>query len=155
MTATNHGVGCLTKLAHLCFISVLVVVTTCAESSSDTQLIGVGGTFPLPVYTVWFEHYEIAHPGCRFRYLPSGSGVSVDQVSSGAADFGGTDAPMTDREMAAAKVKVLHFPSVLGAAVPIYNLPRVKETLNFTPHVLSGIFLGTIKKMESSGYFGG
>jgi phosphate transport system substrate-binding protein len=109
-------------------------------------LIGVGGTFPLPVYTVWFEHYEMAHPGCRFRYLPSGSGVGVDQVSSGAADFGGTDAPMTDREIAAAKVKVLHFPSVLGAAVPIYNLPRVDQTLDFTPQILSGIFLGTIKK---------
>jgi phosphate transport system substrate-binding protein len=146
MTATNDGVGCLTKVARLCFVSILVVVTTCAESSSDTLLIGVGGTFPLPVYTVWFEHYEMAHPGCRFRYLPSGSGVGVDQVSSGAADFGGTDAPMTDREMAAAKVKVLHFPSVLGAAVPIYNLPGINKTLDFTPQVLSGIFLGTIKK---------
>ena len=72
-TSTNDGVGRLTKLACLCFVSVLVVVTACAKSSSDTQLIGVGGTFPLPVYTVWFEHYEMVHPGCRFHYLPSGS----------------------------------------------------------------------------------
>jgi phosphate transport system substrate-binding protein len=134
------------KLAALVCLFALAMGTTGTESSNDMQLVGVGGTFPLPIYTAWFEQYEITHPGCRFHYMPSGSGVGIDQVTSGAADFGGSDAPMTDEEMAHGKTKVLHFPTVLGAAVPIYNLPGLKQSLDFTPQVLAGIFLGTIKK---------
>ncbi|SRR5712692_1414064 len=118
-----------------------------AQSSAKLQLIGVGGTFPLPVYSKWFLECERNHPAWELRYLPAGSGEGIKQVSSGAADFAGSDVPMTDREIAQAKVQVMHFPTLLGAAVAIYNLPELQgPPLRFTPQALSGIYLGTVKK---------
>jgi phosphate transport system substrate-binding protein len=116
------------------------------QSPSTTQLIGSGGTFPLPVYTSWLEDYQKLYPNLRLRYLAVGSGEGIHQVTSGMTDFGGSDLPMTDREISRAKVKVFHFPTVMGAVVPIYNVPGLEKPLNFTPEVLAGIFLGTIRR---------
>ena len=119
---------------------------TGAPSLGTTTLVGAGGTFPVPLYTRWFAEYEKIHPGWQMRYVAVGSGEGVHQVTTGGVDFGGTDSPMTDREIVEARVKVLHFPAALGAAVPAYNLPDLDKPLNFTGHILAGIFLGTIQK---------
>jgi len=88
------------------------------------------------------------HPEVEVRYFPSGSSEGIRQTSDGAADFGATDAPMTDEQLAAAKRKLLHFPTVVGAVVPIYNLPGITQELRFTPEALAGIYLGTITKWD-------
>jgi phosphate transport system substrate-binding protein len=90
---------------------------------ASVRLVGVGGTFPQPIYTKWFQEYEKLHPGVDFRYLPMGSGQGIQKVTSGDADYGGTDAPADDKQLADAAVKVLHFPTVVSAVVPIYNIP--------------------------------
>jgi phosphate transport system substrate-binding protein len=110
------------------------------------MVIGAGGTFALPIYTRWLEDYQKLHPNLQLHYLAVGSGEGIRQVTTGAIDFGGSDLPMTDREMAASKVNVSHFPIVLGAVVPAYNVPGPEKPLNFTPQVLAGIFLGSIVK---------
>lgn len=135
----NRVLACLSCLFAL-------VVGTWGQSPSTTVLIGAGGTFAMPVYTRWFEDYQKLHPNLQLHYLGVGSGEGIHQVTSGGVDFGGSDLPMTDREMAAGKVKVLQFPTVLGAVVPVYNLPGLEKPLNFTPEVLAGIFLGTIRQ---------
>ena len=115
-----------------------------AQNPEKVRLVGVGTTSPLAVYSKWFQAFEETRPNLHFSYIPSGSETGIEMVSSGAADFGGTDAPMTDKQLA--KANVLQFPAVLGAIVPIYNLPGVVEPLRFSPKALSGIYLGTITK---------
>ncbi len=130
------GITCLLALA----------VSTWGQSPGTTILIGAGSSFALPIYARWFDDYQRLHPNLQLRYLAIGSGEGIHQVTSGAVDFGGSDLPMTEGEMAAGKVMVLHFPTVLGAVVPIYNVPGLEKSLNLTPQVLAGIYLGTILK---------
>jgi len=101
---------------------------------------------PQPIYARWFQEYAKLHPGVDFRYLPLGSGQGVQKVTSGEVDYGGTDAPLNDKQLAEANIKVLHFPSVISAAVPIYNVPGIDAPLKFTPQALAGIYLGSITK---------
>jgi phosphate transport system substrate-binding protein len=115
-----------------------------AQSGTGVRLVGVGGTFPQPIYTMWFQEFGKLHPGIDFRYLPMGSGQGVQKVTSGEADYGGTDAPVDDKQLTEAAVKVLHFPTVVSAVVPIYNIPGVSESVKFTPQALAGIYLGNI-----------
>jgi len=107
---------------------------------------GAGATFPLPVYSKWFDEYHKAHPGVQINYQSVGSGAGIRQLQSGTVDFGASDMPMTDEQLGQAKVPVQHFPTVLGAVVPTYNIPGVSAELNFTPDALAGIYLGTITK---------
>jgi len=107
---------------------------------------GAGATFPYPIYSKWFDEYQKLHPEIQINYQSIGSGGGIRQLLSGTVDFGATDGPMTDEQLSQAKVKILHFPTVLGAAVPTYNLPGVDRALNFAGDTLAGIFLGKIKK---------
>jgi phosphate transport system substrate-binding protein len=113
---------------------------------------GAGATFPYPLYGQWFDAFHSVHRGIEFNYQAVGSGAGISQLLDGAVLFGASDMPMTDAQMAeaAAKLKttVLHFPMVLGAAVPAYNLPGLPDNLKFTPAALSGIFLGSIRKWD-------
>ena len=104
---------------------------------------GAGATFPYPIYSKWFDEFHKLHPDLQINYQSIGSGGGIRQVTEGTVDFGATDGPMTDEQMAATKVPILHLPTVLGAVVPTYNLQGV-ERLRFTPEALAGIFLGTI-----------
>jgi phosphate transport system substrate-binding protein len=114
---------------------------------ADTILLNAAGaTFPNPIYSKWFDQYHQIHPNIQINYQPIGSGAGIQQLQAGTVDFGASDGPMTDEQLAKAKVKVLHFPTVLGAALPSYNIPGVTVDLNFTPQALAGIYLGTIKK---------
>jgi phosphate transport system substrate-binding protein len=110
----------------------------------QANLNGAGATFPYPIYSKWFSEYHKLHPDIQINYQPIGSGGGIRQVIAGTVDFGATDGPMTDDQLREAKIKILHVPTVLGAAVPAYNVPGVTGELKFTPQVLAGIFLGKI-----------
>jgi phosphate transport system substrate-binding protein len=106
-----------------------------------------GATFPAPIYQKWFEEYRKLHPDVQINYQSVGSGAGIRQLTEGTVDFGASDAPMTDEQIAKiTKAKILHFPTVLGAVVPTYHIDGVSDTLKFTGDTLGGIFLGTIKK---------
>jgi len=113
-------------------------------SAAQTKLNGAGATFPYPIYSKWFNQYHQQHPDIEINYQSIGSGGGIRQVTAGTVDFGASDGPMTDQQLADAKFKILHLPTVLGAVVPAYNIPGVKGELKFTPDVIAGIYLGKI-----------
>ena len=115
------------------------------SSGSSQDLNGAGSTFVNPIYSKWFAEYSRVHPGVHINYQSIGSGGGIRQVSEGTVDFGATDGPMSDEQLGAAKVKVMHIPTVLGADVPVYNLPGLTQELNFAPDVIADIYLGKIK----------
>jgi len=110
----------------------------------QANLNGAGATFPYPIYSKWFSEYHKLHPEIQINYQSIGSGGGIRQVIAGTVDFGASDGPMTDDQLKEAKIKILHVPTVLGAAVPAYNIPGVTGELKFTPQALAGIFLGKI-----------
>jgi phosphate transport system substrate-binding protein len=112
----------------------------------QTKLNGAGATFPYPMYSKWFSEYHKLHSDIEINYQSIGSGGGIRQVSEGTVEFGASDMPMNDDQLKAAKSKILNIPTVLGAVVPVYNIPGVSAELKFTPNVLAGIFLGTITK---------
>jgi phosphate transport system substrate-binding protein len=105
-----------------------------------------GATFPYPIYSKWFEEFRQAHPSIEINYQSIGSGGGIQQLTAGTVDFGASDMPMKDAQIAALKIKPLHFPTVLGGLVPTYNIPGVSQDLKFTPETLSAIYLGKITK---------
>lgn len=115
----------------------------------SADLTGAGATFPYPIYSAWFADYA-GQTDVRINYQPIGSGGGIRQLTEGTVDFGASDAPMNDTEMAAAKGKVLHFPTVIGAVAVTYNLEGVSESLKFTPDVLADIFLGNITRWDDA-----
>jgi phosphate transport system substrate-binding protein len=122
----------------------IAVLAGCA--CAQTTLNGAGATFPYPIYSKWFNEYHKIHSDIQINYQSIGSGGGIRQVQAGTVDFGATDGPMTDEQIAQSKVKVLHVPTVLGSVVPAYNIPGVTAEVKFTPEALAGIFLGTISK---------
>jgi phosphate transport system substrate-binding protein len=118
-----------------------------AARAADSMLInGAGATFPYPVYSKWFDEYAKIHPDVHINYQSIGSGGGIRQASEQTVDFGATDGPMNDDQLSKAKIKLLHFPTVMGAVVPTYNIPGVTAELKFTAKALAGVFLGTITK---------
>ena len=105
-----------------------------------------GATFPYPIYNRWFTEYAQLHPSVKINYQSIGSGGGIQQVSEGTVDFGASDGPMSDQQLSDAKVKVMHIPTVLGAVVPVYNIPGVSKALNFSGDVIADIYLGKITK---------
>ena len=112
----------------------------------QTTLNGAGATFPNPIYSKWFSEYNKLHPDVQINYQSLGSGAGIRQLLSGTVDFGASDATMSDEQLAQAKTKILHIPTVLGAVVPAYNVPGISGEVKFTPEALAGIFLGKIQK---------
>ncbi len=125
----------------------LVVMATAAGTLS---INGAGATFPYPMYSKWFDEYRKKDSNLQINYQSIGSGGGIKQVTEGTVDFGASDGPMNDDQLKAFQDKhgfpILHFPTVLGADVPTYNIPGVNAELNFTPEALVGIFLGKITK---------
>lgn len=117
-----------------------------AQDSGKLSLNGAGATFPFPIYSKWFDEYRKVKTNVEINYQSIGSGGGIRQVTAGTVDFGATDGPMSDDQIAQSKVPILHFPTVLGAVVPTYNIPGVTAELNFSRDALAGIFLGTVKK---------
>src|ERR1700719_3855800 len=114
------------------------------------QLTGAGATFPYPIYSKWFSEYSSQHGGVQINYQSIGSGGGIKQVTSGLVDFGASDGPMSDQQLSDAQIKVQHIPTVLGAVVPVYNLPSVKSDLNFSGDVIADIYLGKIKNWNDA-----
>lgn len=127
---------------------VLVCILLALPAFAQTNLNGAGATFPYPIYSKWFNEYHSVHSDVQINYQSLGSGAGIRQVTEGTVDFGASDMPMTDEQLKAAqdklKTKVLNIPTVLGAVVPIYNIPKVTAELKFTPDLIADIFLGKI-----------
>jgi len=128
----------------------IVLAALAGVAAAALSLTGGGATFPYPMYSKWFNEYHKLHADVEINYQSIGSGGGIKQVTEGTLDFGASDGPMNDTQLAEFKTKrgceVLHFPTVLGADVPTYNIPGVTGELNFTPEALAGIFLGKIAK---------
>src|SRR5208282_1328616 len=130
----------------------LALLLLCALAAlplaGQTKINGAGATFPNPIYSKWFDEYHKLHPDIQINYQSIGSGAGIRQVTEGTVDFGATDGPMTEEQLKGFQEKrgcgVLHFPTVAGAVVPIYNVSGVATDLNFTGEALAGIFLGKI-----------
>jgi phosphate transport system substrate-binding protein len=126
------------------FILLVCLCAIATVASAQTKLNGAGATFPYPMYSKWFSEYHKQHSDVEINYQSIGSGGGIRQVLAGTVDFGASDGPMSDAQLAEAKTKIHHIPTVLGAVVPAYNIPGVKTELKFTPATLAGIFLGRI-----------
>jgi phosphate transport system substrate-binding protein len=122
----------------------LLCIALAIPALGQTALNGAGATFPYPMYSKWFSEYHKLHPDIEINYQSIGSGGGIRQVLAGTVDFGASDGPMTNEQLAQAKIKILHIPTVLGAVVPAYNVPGVSGEVKFTPEALAGIFLGKI-----------
>jgi phosphate transport system substrate-binding protein len=131
----------------LVVLSLLFALAATAGAQSSPMLLNAAGaTFPYPIYSKWFDVYHTAHPNIQINYQSIGSGGGIRQLLAGTVDFGASDGPMSDDQLAQAKFKILHFPTVLGAVIPTYNIAGVSGDLNFTQKALAGIYLGTITK---------
>jgi phosphate transport system substrate-binding protein len=132
------------------FLLVVLAVAGVLWADSALSINGAGATFPYPMYSKWFDEYHKKNANLQINYQSIGSGGGIKQVTEGTVDFGATDGPMNDEQLKAFQDKhgfgILHFPTVLGAAVPTYNITGVDAALNFTPDALAGIFLGKITK---------
>ena len=131
----------------LLVVSILFALALVAAAQPGTILLNAAGaTFPYPIYSKWFDVYHQKNGDVQINYQSIGSGGGIRQLQAGTVDFGASDGPMSDEQLSQSKFKILHFPTVLGAVIPIYNVPGVTGELNFTQKALAGIYLGTITK---------
>lgn len=128
------------KILFFCLLSLFT-----AEAQKSLLINGAGATFPYPLYSKWFYEYNKLHPEIRFNYQSIGSGGGIKQIAERTVDFGASDAPVSDSQLAKLKGKLLHIPTVLGADVLAYNLPEIGDNLKLTGPVVADIFLGKIK----------
>jgi phosphate transport system substrate-binding protein len=119
-------------------------------AAQKIQIQGAGATFPNPIYQKWISEYNKLHPNVEINYQSLGSGAGIRQLTNQTVFFGASDGPMTNEQLQAAPGKILHFPTVLGADVPVYNLPGLNAELKFTGPVLADIFLGKIAKWNDA-----
>jgi phosphate transport system substrate-binding protein len=132
------------------FLLAAALIACAAVPGLAQKLNGAGATFPYPIYSKWFSEYSAQHSGVQINYQSIGSGGGIRQVTAGTVDFGASDGPMSDQQLAESKVKLVHIPTVLGAVVPIYNLPGVNAELRFSPDVLADIYLGKISNWDDA-----
>src|SRR5579859_5616307 len=149
MDDTLRRKGCNMTFKNV-LVSGLAIAAAACGASAQTLVNGTGATFPAPIYQKWFSDYHKAHSNIEINYQPTGSGKGMSSITDGTVDFGASDQPMNEAQLKAFHdnhgYDVLHFPSVAGSAVPIYNIPGVAGGLNFTAEALVGIFLGKITK---------
>lgn len=143
------------KLASRSFgvtvVAMLILALSLPIASAQTsQLTGAGASFPYPIYSKWFDEYY-RQTGVQINYQSIGSGGGVRQLLEGTVDFGASDAPMTDEELAQAERPIAHIPTVIGAISVVYNVPGVPQSgLKLTPDVLADIFLGEITRWNDA-----
>jgi phosphate transport system substrate-binding protein len=117
-----------------------------ADAGGGDQINGAGATFPYPIYSKWFSEYTKSHPDVRINYQSIGSGGGIRQLTAQTVFFGATDGPMTEEQLKSAPGPILHLPTVLGAVVPVYNIPDFTGELKFSGPLLADIYLGKVKK---------
>lgn len=130
-------------------VTMAVMLALGGTCAGGQDLNGAGATFPYPIYSKWFSDYA-RETGVRINYQSIGSGGGIRQLTEGTVDFGASDVPMTDAELAKVKMPVLHFPTVLGAVVVAYNVPGMSGTLALSGPVLADIFLGRITRWDDN-----
>ena len=137
-------------MRKLAFSMLVVLCLASLAAAQNVSLNAAGATFPYPIYSKWFDAYHSQHSNIQINYQSIGSGGGIRQLTEGTVDFGASDMPMNDDQIKEFQSKngsgILHFPTVLGAVVPMYNIPKVTTELKFTQKALAGIFLGTITK---------
>jgi len=129
------------------FMSLAVALVLAGAGHADAQLLvnGAGATFPYPIYSKWFDEYSKVNPSVRFNYQSIGSGGGQKEILEGTVDFGASDGPMSDHNLAKAPGKILHIPTVAGADVVTYNLPG-SPSLRLDGPSIAGIYLGNIAR---------
>src|SRR4030081_3389530 len=113
------------KKTLLAIAAAALLATTLTAQTA--QIDGAGATFPYPIYSKWFSEYNKLHADVQINYQSIGSGGGIRQLSNQTVFFGATDGPMTKDQLAGAPGNVLHFPTVLGGVVPIYNIKDSPE----------------------------
>ena len=126
-------------------LACLLLTGIAGTASGQMTINGAGATFPYPIYSKWFDAYTKVDPSVRFNYQSIGSGGGQKQILAQTVDFGASDGPMSDENLAKAPGKLLHIPTVAGADVVAYNLPG-NPALKFDADTIAGIFLGQITK---------
>jgi phosphate transport system substrate-binding protein len=140
-------------LLTLVFGAVMALAAGTSQAQT-VQINGAGATFPYPIYSKWFAEYNKMHPEVEINYQSIGSGGGIRQLSNQTVFFGATDGPMTPDQQFAAPGPILHLPTVLGAVVPIYNIPGVDTPLKFSGNVLADIIMGKITKWNDAAIAG-
>src|SRR5438477_5385725 len=130
-------------------LGLTIVFGLGATASAQLMINGAGATFPYPIYSKWFDEYAKVDPSVRFNYQSIGSGGGQKQILAQTVDFGASDGPMSDDNLAKAPGKILHIPTVAGADVVAYNLEG-SPALKLDADTIAGIFLGQIKKWNDS-----
>lgn len=156
VTPGKYGAGAITQDLSDHLVTKLVAalqqsdektpLAPLADSSRETILNAAGATFPAPLYQEWFELFQQSHPAAHITYRAVGSVAGLQLLADGKVDFAASDVPLSSEKALQSRTTFLHFASVLGAVVPIYNLKGVNRDLNFTGEILAGIYLGKIKK---------
>src|SRR6478752_6344953 len=137
---------------RIAILNVLLGAAVTVACAQQIPINAAGATFPYPMYSKWFDEYHKKFPMVPINYASIGSGGGIAQVTAGTVDFGASDGPMSDVQIKEFQDKrgsaILHFPTIMGADVPTYNVPGVTAQLNFTGEALAGIFLGKITKWD-------
>src|SRR6266513_3694233 len=126
-------------------LATVLLTGVSATASAQMMINGAGATFPYPIYSKWFDEYAKVDPSVRFNYQSIGSGGGQKQITAQTVDFGASDGPMSDENLAKAPGKILHIPTVAGAVVVTYNLPG-NPKLKLDGPTVADIFLGKITK---------
>src|SRR5947209_9828324 len=138
------------RFSRLIAAAALAVAIVRPGAAQTIQINGAGATFPYPIYSKWFSEYNKLHPEVQINYQSIGSGGGIRQLINRTVFFGATDGPMTKDQLLSAPGAILHFPTVLGAVVPVYNIPGVDTELKFTGPLLADIFLGKVSKWNDA-----
>lgn len=129
---------------------MFLLLSTALDVSAAQKVNGAGATFPYPIYSKWFSEYQKVNKAVEFNYQSIGSGGGIKQVLAQTVDFGATDAPMTDAELAQSKNPIRHIPTVLGAIAVSYNVKGISSGLKLDGVTLADIFLGKITKWNDA-----
>ena len=132
------------RLVHLALAAAALIAAAPAQTPSRTTIVGGGATFPYPVYSAWFAEYARIRPDVEISYQSIGSGAGIRQLTDQFVFFGASDAPMIEEELLAAPARIVHLPMVVGAVVPVYNVPGLTRELKFSGPLLADIFLGRV-----------
>jgi phosphate transport system substrate-binding protein len=132
--------------AKVALVAIASLLSITVHAADKTLINGAGATFPAPIYTKWFQDYNKVHPSVEINYQAIGSGGGIKQLTEKTVDFGASDAPMTDAELAKVGGPVLHIPTVLGAVVITYNLPSVNKAIKLDGETVAELFEGKITK---------
>jgi len=127
------------------FCGLILIAASITPAQAQMTINGAGATFPYPIYSKWFDEYAKIDPSVRFNYQSIGSGGGQKQIMAQTVDFGASDGPMSDDNLAKAAGKLLHIPTVAGADVVTYNLEGSPK-LKLDADTVADIFLGKIKR---------